>query len=51
MITTKDKLYQIIEKNKNKLIDFGNEVFKNPELGYKETNTKKLIKEFIKDIE
>jgi amidohydrolase len=51
VITTKDKLYQIIEKNKNKLIDFGNEVFKNPELGYKETNTKKLIKEFIKDIE
>ncbi|MDW7667665.1 MAG: amidohydrolase [Bacillota bacterium] len=51
MITTKDKIYEAIEKNKEKLVDFGNEVFKNPELGYKENNTKKLIKEFISDIE
>src|SRR6056297_2915991 len=51
VMITKDKIYEAIENSKEKLVDFGNEVFKNPELGYKENNTKKLIKEFIKDIE
>jgi amidohydrolase len=46
----KDKLLSIIEREKQSVIDVGNKIFRNPELGYKEVNTKETIKEFLKDI-
>lgn len=47
----KDKVLEIIESNKQALIDIGSKIFKNPELGYKEFKTKETIKDFLKDFQ
>lgn len=47
----KDKLINIIEEEKQSIIDVGNKIYKNPELGYKEFKTKETIKDFLKDID
>ena len=46
----KDKVVAILEKEKNRTIRLGKNLFKNPELGYKEIKTKEIIREYIKDI-
>lgn len=46
----KDIIINLIEKEKKNIIDFGNHVMNNPELGYKELNTKKAIIDFLGDI-
>lgn len=47
------KAKQYIEKNKNEIIELGRKLFKTPELGYKEFETKKILVDYFKknDIE
>lgn len=47
---SKEILLKIIEQEKQNIIDVGNEIFKNPELGYREFKTRESIKRFLKDI-
>lgn len=51
ILLDKNKLINIIEEEKQSIIDVGNEIFKNPELGYKEFKTKETIMKFLQDIE
>lgn len=47
----KESIIDIIDKNRQNIVELGNKLFENPELGYKEFNTKKIIKDFLKDIQ
>lgn len=45
----KKLVIETIDKNKEILFNIGREIYKNPEFGYKEFNTTKLVKEFFKN--
>lgn len=46
----KESIIDIIDKDRQNIINLGDKLFENPELGYKEFKTKKIIKDFLKDI-
>lgn len=46
----KKLLCNIIDKNKKEIIDIGNDIFRNPELGFKEFRTSKLMTDYLTDI-
>jgi amidohydrolase len=50
VVKIKDKLCEIIDKNREEIINFGNDIFRNPELGFKEFRTSKLMVEYLKDM-
>lgn len=43
----RNEIIEIIDKQKDEIIKFGQELFRNPELGYKEFKTKKIIKNLL----
>lgn len=43
------KIIDIIDKNREKIIAFAIDIYKNPELGYKEERTSKKVLEILKD--
>ncbi|WP_101474170.1 amidohydrolase [Fusobacterium sp.] len=45
----KKKIIETIDKNKDILFKVGREIYKNPEFGYKEFNTTKIVRDFFKD--
>lgn len=45
----KSKVISAIDDNKNLILDIGRKIYKNPELGYKEFETTKIVKEFFKN--
>ncbi|MCQ4923139.1 amidohydrolase [Tissierella carlieri] len=45
----KSKVISAIEENRSLIFDIGRKVYQNPELGYKEFETTKLVKEFFKN--
>lgn len=47
----KSTLMEILKKEEQSIIDVGNHIFKNPEIGYKEFKTKETILEFLGDID
>lgn len=44
----KDKLYQFIEENKQETMTLGDTLFHNPELGFREIKTGKIIRDYLK---
>ena len=44
----KKTLNKIIDKYTDEILELGNELFRHPELGYKEFVTKKILVEFFK---
>lgn len=50
MVTIKGKLCEIIDKNRDEIINVGNDIFRNPELGFKEFRTSKLMATYLKNI-
>lgn len=46
----KDLLVELIEKEKQNIINLGTELFNNPALGYKEFKARDIVNEYIKDI-
>ena len=50
-IMNKELLMNIIDNNRESIIDLGSRLYKNPELGYKEFNTKRIIKDFLASID
>lgn len=46
----KKSLCNIIDKNKEEIIDIGNDIFRNPELGFKEFRTSKLMTDYLTNI-
>lgn len=47
----KAKIIETIENNRDKIIELIDEIYKNPELGYKEEKTTKIIAEAFSDLE
>ena len=47
----KQKLYETIDKNREQIISIAEEILKNPELGYFEEETSKLIRKTLDDLE
>jgi amidohydrolase len=47
----KAKIIETIENNRSKIVELVDEVYKNPELGYKEEKTTKIIAEAFSDLE
>lgn len=45
-----EKIINIIDKNREKIIEFSRDIFYNPELGYKETRTANKVYEILKDL-
>jgi amidohydrolase len=45
----KAKIIAAIDENKDLIFDIGRKIYKNPELGYKEFGTTKLVKEFFQN--
>lgn len=43
----RNEIIEIIDKQKDEIIKFGQELFRNPELGYKEFKTKEIIKSLL----
>lgn len=43
----RNEIIEIIDKQKDEIIKFGQELFRNPELGYKEFKTKEIIKNLL----
>ena len=43
----KEEILNIIDKQKDEIIKFGQELFRNPELGFKEFKTKEIIKKIL----
>lgn len=43
----RNEIVEIIDKQKDEIIKFGQELFRNPELGYKEFKTKEIIKNLL----
>jgi amidohydrolase len=50
-IMKKELLVDIVDKNREAILDLGNKLYINPELGYKEFTTKKIIKDFLESVE
>lgn len=50
MVKIKNLLCSIIEKNSNEIIGIGEDIFKNPELGFKEYRTANIIGKYLKDM-
>ncbi len=46
----KKKVCQVIEDNKEKIINIGNEIFAHPELGYKEFKTAEIVKDVFEEL-
>lgn len=46
----KEKVCQVIEENKEQIINIGNEIFAQPELGYKEYKTAQLVKDLFEEL-
>jgi amidohydrolase len=46
----KEKVCQVIEDNKDKIIGIGNEIFAHPELGYKEYKTAQIVKDVFNEL-
>lgn len=46
----KEQICKVIDEKKNEIIKTGEQIFKNPELGFKETKTSSLVKEIFKDL-
>lgn len=46
----KDKVLDIIDKKSEEIISIGEEIFKNPELGFKEQKTSSLVKEVFEGL-
>ena len=47
----KAKIIETIENNRSKIVELVDEIYKNPELGYKEEKTTKIIAEAFSDLE
>lgn len=45
----KERVIRAIEENKDKIIEAGRKIYKNPEFGYKEIETTKTVKEFFEN--
>ncbi len=43
----KEKVIRAIEENKEKIIEIGRKIYKNPEFGYKEIETTRIVKDFL----
>lgn len=50
MVKIKELLCNIIEKNRNEIINIGENIFTNPELGFKEFKTSKVIAEYLSNM-
>lgn len=50
MIKIKKILCNIIEKNNNEIVNIGDNIFTNPELGFKEFKTSKVISKYLNDM-
>jgi len=50
MDAVEQKILKIIDQNKEKIIDFGRDIFYNAELGYKEFRTSKKFSDFLKSL-
>ena len=46
----KKKICEEIDKNRDKIIETGEKIYRNPELGYKEKETTELVCNFFKDL-
>ncbi len=50
IVEIKKRICEEIDKNKDKIIATGEEIYKNPELGYKESKTTETVYNFFKEI-
>lgn len=50
MDAVEQRIIEIIDLNKDRIIDFGRDIFKNAELGYKEFHTSEKFTEFMKNL-
>lgn len=50
MVKIKELLCNIIEKNRNEIINIGEDIYTNPELGFKEFRTSKVITEYLSNM-
>lgn len=50
MVKIKELLCKIIDENRREIIDIGNDIFKSPELGFKEFRTSKIVDEYLQNI-
>ncbi len=46
----KDTVCDVIDRNRRKIIDIGNEIFSNPELGYKEYKTAAVVEQVWREL-
>ena len=46
----KQRISESIDKNRDQIIEIGEQIFNNPELGYKEVKTSALVKDVFKNI-
>lgn len=50
MVKIKKLLCEIIDKNREEIINIGNDIFKNPELGFKEHRTSNLMTTYLRNL-
>lgn len=50
MDNIEEKIINIIDRNRGRIIDFANDILANPELGYKEIRTAKKVSEILREL-